>query len=101
MKKDFDLVYSDEALLNRALYLASPTKINIFVEDDGKEYRYEEIFERLLSDGVKISCIFPTGGKQKLEEAYGLFGKSKEDENKTNILADKEDTKKKKKKEKE
>ena len=78
MKKDFDLVYSDEALLNRALYLASPTKINIFVEDDGKEYRYEEIFERLLSDGVKISCIFPTGGKQKLEEAYGLFGKSKE-----------------------
>ena len=78
MKKDFDLVYSDDALLNRVLYLASSTKINIFVEDVGKEYRYEEMFERLLSDGVKISCIFPTGGKQELEKAYGLFGKSKE-----------------------
>ena len=78
MKNDFDLVYSEEALLNRVLYLASSTEINIFVEDEGKEYEYEEILERLLSDDIKINLIFPTGGKLKLEEAYSLFGQSTE-----------------------
>lgn len=78
MKKEFDLNYSNEALLSRVLFLASSTELNIFVEDDGKEYEYEEIFERLLPDGIHINIIFPTGGKLQLEEAYDLFGKSSE-----------------------
>lgn len=78
MKKDFDLVHSGEALLSRVLFLASSTELNVFVEDDGKEYEYEEILERLLPDSIKINIIFPTGGKLKLEEAYELFGKSEE-----------------------
>ena len=78
MKKDFDLIYSSEALLSRVLFLASSTELNIFVEDDGKEYEYEEILERLLPDSIRINLIFPTGGKLYLEEAYDLFGKSEE-----------------------
>ena len=78
MNKGFDLVHSDEALLSRVLFLVSSTELNIFVEDDGKEYEYEEILERLLPSDIKINSIFPTGGKPKLEEAYELFGKSEE-----------------------
>lgn len=74
----FDLVYSSEALLSRVIYLASSTELNIFVEDEGKEYEYEEILERLLPSELKINIIFPTGGKLKLEEAFSLFGKSSE-----------------------
>lgn len=78
MENEFDLKYSDDALLSRVLYLASPTKLNIFVEDADKEYEYEEIFERLFPEELKIDIIFPTGGKIKLEEAFELFGKSNE-----------------------
>lgn len=78
MKNDFNLKYSDDALLSRVLFLASSTEINIFVEDEGKEYEYEEIFERLLPMEIKINMIFPTGGKTKLEEAYHIFGESDE-----------------------
>ena len=48
MKNKFELKYSDDALLARVLFLASSKELNIFVEDEGKEYEYEEIFERLL-----------------------------------------------------
>ncbi len=78
MEIEFDLKYSDEALLSRALLLISKNKLNIFVEDTHKEYEYEEIFERLLPEEIKISCIFPTGGKTFLEESYNLFGNSDE-----------------------
>lgn len=76
MKNEYDLIYSEDALLARALYLISETEFNIFVEDKNKEFEYEEIFERLFPSEVKINCIFPTGGKIKLKEAYSLFGNS-------------------------
>ena len=78
MKNKFELKYSDDALLARVLFLASSKELNIFVEDEGKEYEYEEIFERLLPDKLKINIIFPTGGKTKLEEAFSLFGNNTE-----------------------
>ena len=74
MNSEFDLTYSKDALLSRVLFLASKTELNIFVEDADKEYEYEEIFERLLPKGIKINCIFPTGGKKELEVAFSLFG---------------------------
>ena len=87
MSEGFDLLYSDEALLSRVIFLSSTESISVFVEDEYKEYEYEEIFENLLDSNVKISCIFPTGGKPKLEEAYDLFGKSNE-YGKTFFIAD-------------
>lgn len=76
MPNEFDLNYSNEALLTRVIFLASQNDLNIFVEDTNKEYEYEEIFERLFSKELRINCIFPTGGKQFLEEAFALFGSS-------------------------
>lgn len=87
MDSGFDLSYSEDALLSRVLFLASKTELNIFVEDAGKEYEYEEIFERLLPTGLKVNCIFPTGGKPGLEEAFDLFG-SKEEYGKCFFVAD-------------
>lgn len=78
MDSEFDLTYSEDALLSRVLFLASKTELNIFVEDAGKEYEYEELFERLLPKEIKINCIFPTGGKPALEEAFDLFGSDEE-----------------------
>lgn len=87
MSEIFDLLYSDEALLSRVIFLSSTECISVFVEDEHKEYEYEEIFEKILPPNLKISCIFPTGGKPKLEEAYELFGNSIE-YGKTFFIAD-------------
>lgn len=78
MKNKLDLIFSEDALLSRVLFLASKTELNIFVEDEGKEYEYEEIFERLLPENLKVNCIFPTGGKPFLEKAFKLFGSNEE-----------------------
>lgn len=65
------LAYSEEALLNRSIFLSGLNDINIFVEDVGKEYIYEEIFERLFEDRVSIFCIFPLGGKDAVKQKHG------------------------------
>ncbi len=87
MQNEFDLNYSNDALLTRVIFLASQNDLNIFVEDTNKEYEYEEIFERLFSKDLRINCIFPTGGKPFLEEAFTLFGSSCE-YGKTFFIAD-------------
>ena len=78
MTNDYDLFFSGEGLLSRALFRTSATTLTIFVEDADKEYEYEEIFERLLPKEISVDCILPTGGKTKLEEAFALFGSSSE-----------------------
>lgn len=64
------LAYSEEALSNRSIFLSGLNDINIFVEDVGKEYIYEEIFERLFEDRVSIFCIFPLGGKDAVKQKH-------------------------------
>ena len=76
MSEEFDLEYSKEALLNRVLFISGRNKINFFVEDTSKEFEYEEIIEKIFSKDIIIDCIFPTGGKRNLIEAYNLFGKN-------------------------
>ena len=58
-----DLTFSKEALSNRTLFLSTFNDINVFVEDVGKEYIYEEIFERLFDGQINIFTVFPLGGK--------------------------------------
>ena len=88
MNTEFDLSFSDDALISRALFYTSNSTITIFVEDENKKFEYEEIFEKLFSDcQINIDCIFPSGGKAKLEEAYYFFGNSKE-YGKTFFIAD-------------
>lgn len=87
MDNEFDLLFSEEGLLSRVLYLSSNTTRTIFVEDINKEFEYEEIFEKILPEDIHIDCIFPTGGKPRLEEAFALFGNNQE-YGKTFFIAD-------------
>ncbi|MDE6260186.1 MAG: DUF4435 domain-containing protein [Oscillospiraceae bacterium] len=57
------LQFSPEGLANRPLFLSALNDINLFVEDIGKEYAYEEIFERLFENQISVFSIFPLGGK--------------------------------------
>lgn len=76
-----NLTFSEEALSNRTLFLSTFNDINVFVEDVGKEYIYEEIFERLFDGEINIFTVFPLGGKdavikkQKESNLYDSNGK--------------------------
>lgn len=74
MNDSESLNYSRDALPNRALFLSDLNDINIYVEDLGKEYEYEEIFERLYGETMKIFCIFPLGGKDEVLRRHGEQG---------------------------
>lgn len=69
------LEYSEDALMNRMLFLSNANDINIVVEDTNHEYVYENIFERMLGDEIKIESIFPMNGKSGVEKAYKKNGK--------------------------
>ena len=68
------LFYSEEALLNRVLFLSEYNEVNIFVEDEYKEYEYENIFERMFADELKINDIFPMKGKPGVKKAFEQYG---------------------------
>ncbi len=69
--------YSDEAQLSRGLLLSNHLDLNIYVEDDNKEYLYEYILMKLLPDYKfhKLG-IYPQGGKNGVIKAYREFGVS-------------------------
>ena len=48
MENTDDLLYSSEAKATEYLFFCDLNNINIFVEDEGKEFEYETIFKRLL-----------------------------------------------------
>ena len=78
MSEEFDLEYSEDALLNRVLFISGRDKVNLFVEDTKKEYEYEELVEKIFTEDFKLRCIFPTHGKLNMIEAYNLFGNDEE-----------------------
>nr|WP_315050607.1 DUF4435 domain-containing protein [uncultured Lachnoanaerobaculum sp.] len=65
-----DLKYTSEAIVTESLYFGDVNDINIYVEDEGKEYIYETIFKRLMGDKYKIEKIFGVGGKEKLKKYF-------------------------------
>lgn len=68
--------YSENGLRNRTLFYSGNNDINIYVEDSGKEYVYEEIFKRLLGENYRIASIFPLGGKNQVLKEYVRKGES-------------------------
>lgn len=70
---DDELRYSKDALLNRVFFLSANNEVNVFVEDEGKEYEYETIFTRLFDD-IDIFKFFPMGGKPGVEKAFEEYG---------------------------
>ncbi|HAA0587256.1 TPA_asm: DUF4435 domain-containing protein, partial [Listeria monocytogenes] len=45
-------------------------EINIFVEDKGKEYEYEEILSKVFADEYHIQTIYALGGKPQVLSAF-------------------------------
>ena len=72
---DEGLFYSEEALVNKVMFLTEYNDINIIVEDELKEYEYEKIFERMLKYSVKI---FPMKGKPGVKKAFENYGETYE-----------------------
>ncbi len=68
------LFYSESALLNRVLFYSGYNDINIFVEDEYKEFIYENIFQRMFNDQIEINKIFPMKGKPGVEKAFQEYG---------------------------
>lgn len=85
-----DLKYSEEGKAARYPFLKQYNDINFFVEDEDKEYQYEEIFQRMFGKEFEVKHIFSTGGKPFLIERFKEFGKEDPDDlNKINVyLAD-------------
>lgn len=62
------LKYSDEALANRSIFIKS--EIYVYVEDENKEYIYEEIFKRVFGREHKKYKVFPLGGKLEVLKKF-------------------------------
>lgn len=74
-KMEDGLFYSESALLNRVLFYSDYNDINIFVEDEYKEFIYENIFQRMFNYKVEINKIYPMKGKKGVEKAFQEYGK--------------------------
>lgn len=68
------LFYSESALLNRVLFYSDYNDINIFVEDEYKEFIYENIFQRMFNYKININKIYPMKGKKGVEKAFREYG---------------------------
>ena len=80
--------YSENGLRNRSLFYGKDNDINIYVEDSGKRYIYEEIFKRLLGKNYRIESIFPLGGKKQVLKEYVRKGESGSNGNPNVFLVD-------------
>lgn len=74
MENTDDIKYSSEAAATEYLFFCDLNDINIFVEDEGKEYEYETIFKKLLGKKCRITKILGVGGKVELEKRFKEFG---------------------------
>lgn len=68
------LFYSEEALLNRVLFYSDSNDINIFVEDEYKEFIYENIFQRMFNYQIRINKILSMKGKPGVKKAFQEYG---------------------------
>lgn len=82
MESTDDLKYSSEAVETEYLFFCDLNDINIFVEDEGKEFEYETIFKRLLGEKYKITKILGVGGKVELIKSFYEFGLDNKDDSK-------------------
>lgn len=68
-----ELAYSDEGVISRYFFFEGVNKLDVFVEDVGKEYEYETILKKLFGEKYKISEIFPLGGKNNVIKTLDEF----------------------------
>jgi hypothetical protein len=56
------------------LFYSDYNDINIFVEDEYKEFIYENIFQRMFNYQIRINKILPMKGKPGVEKAFQEYG---------------------------
>ena len=86
------LFYSGEALINRVLFLSDSNDINVFVEDECKEFEYENILNRMFAYRITIKNIFPMKGKPGVRKAFEEYGSNYEGKPSIYIVDDDFDT---------
>lgn len=74
MSDSDELLFSPDAAMTRFLYFQGENDVNFFFEDEGKEYLYERIIERLFGDSIKIETVFCLGGKINVKKGFEEFG---------------------------
>ena len=52
------------------MYGSVPNLVSVYVEDEGKEYFYDEIMKRLLRDNAVHTKVFGLGGKMQVVEKF-------------------------------
>ncbi len=73
MNETNDLRYSDDGCANRYLYYKDSQEVNIFIEDQDKEYEYEVLFSILMPQ-LEFKTIFASGGKPAMKALFEEFG---------------------------
>ena len=73
MNESYDLRYSDQGCATRYCFYKDFQDVNIFIEDQDKEYEYETLFSSLMPH-LKFNTIFSSGGKPAMKELYNEFG---------------------------
>lgn len=68
------LRYSDEAQKARSQLYSCFNDLNIYVEDEDKEFFYETLFKKILGSQFKIVAVFSCGGKTGVIDNYCEFG---------------------------
>lgn len=74
MKDNEELTYSQDAQIAEYYYYKDINNVNIFVEDENKEYIYETIFRRMFGDEFRNNKIFTVGGKNNMKICFDEFG---------------------------
>ena len=74
MDSSEELQYSTDGLAARSILYTGLNDINIYVEDQDKEYLYESILKRMRIGEYRINAIFSCGGKRQVIERYDEVG---------------------------
>ena len=72
MSKDLPPVFPERALPSKAVLYRPLQDISIYVEDEGSEAFYKELFNRLVGEYVKIATVIPLRGRNNvIDKAHG------------------------------
>ncbi|MEK4615709.1 DUF4435 domain-containing protein [Bacillus sp. FSL K6-0273] len=84
--------FSQKAKISKAILYSSYNDVTFYVEDETMEHAYVSILNRLFNDEVKITRVFPAGGKRGVLDALGLFrnGKIPSIQNKCFFIVDRD-----------
>ncbi|OSY06767.1 hypothetical protein S2E19_06032 [Bacillus mycoides] len=84
--------FSQKAKISKAILYSSYNDVTFYVEDETMEHAYVNILNRLFNDEIKVTRVFPAGGKRGVLDALDLFraGKIPSIQNKCFFIVDRD-----------